>query len=155
MSIESDIACFERVPSLRVLGREALRVLAIGAESRYLDDGEILFRAGDASDGGYVVQQGAIVLKPGVAADGREIIAGPGMLLGELALFAETARPATAIAREPSAVIRISRSMFLKMLENYPDVAIKLRDQLAARVAQDAKELKDVRAGLDTSGTPG
>lgn len=155
MSIESDIAFFERVPTLRLLGRDALRVLAIGAESRYLDDGEVLFHAGDASDGGYVIQEGSIRLQPSVLADGREITAEPGMLVGELALFAETVRPATAIAREPSAVIRISRSLFLKMLENFPDAAIKLRDQLAARVAQDAKELKDVRAGLDTSDVAG
>jgi CRP-like cAMP-binding protein len=77
------------------------------------------------------------------------------MLLGELALFAKTVRPATAIAREPSAVIRISRSLFLKMLESYPDAAVKLRDQLAARATQHAKELGNVRAGLDTSEAPG
>ena len=35
MSIEDDIAFIERVPTLRMLGRTALRILAIGAESRY------------------------------------------------------------------------------------------------------------------------
>ena len=122
MSIENDIAFFERVPTLRLLGREALRVLAIGAESRYLDDGEVLFYAGDASDGGYVIQEGSIGLKPSVPVDAREITAGPGILVGELALLAETLRPATAVAREPSAVIRISRSLFLKMLESFPEI---------------------------------
>jgi CRP-like cAMP-binding protein len=76
------------------------------------------------------------------------------MLVGELALLAETVRPATAIAREPSAVIRISRSLFLKMLESFPDAAGKLRDQLATRTAQAAKELGNVRARLDTSEAP-
>jgi CRP-like cAMP-binding protein len=155
VSIENDIAFFERVPTLRLLGREALRVLAIGAESRYLDDGEVLFYAGDASDGGYVIQEGSIRLKPSVPVDAREITAEPGMLVGELALFAETVRPATAIAREPSAVIRISRSLFLKMLESFPEAASKLRDQLAARAVQAAKELGNVRARLDTSEAPG
>ena len=61
------------------------------------------------------------------------MIAGPGTLLGELALIAETKRPATAIAVEPSTVIRISRSLFLKMLEGYPEAANILRDQIAAR----------------------
>jgi CRP-like cAMP-binding protein len=151
LSIENDIAAFERVPSLRLLGRDALRVLAIGAESRYLDDGEVLFYAGDASDGGFVIQQGSIRLRPNAPADAREITAGPGTLIGELALLAETVRPATAIARGPSAVIRISRSLFLKMLESFPDAAGKLRDQFTARAMQDAKDLKGVRAGLDTS----
>ena len=35
MTIEDDIAFLERIPSLRLLGRDALRILAIGAESRY------------------------------------------------------------------------------------------------------------------------
>ena len=38
MSIEDDIAFLERVPTLRLLGRTALRILAIGAESRYGPD---------------------------------------------------------------------------------------------------------------------
>jgi CRP-like cAMP-binding protein len=154
VSIENDIAFFERVPTLRLLGREALRVLAIGAESRYIDDGEVLFHAGDPADGGYIIQEGSFRLKPNIPADAEEITAEPGMLLGELALLSETMRPATAIAREPSAVIRISRSLFLKMLENYPDAASKLRDQIVVRASQAVNDFASVRARLDTSEAP-
>ena len=151
MSIENDIAFFERVPTLRLLGRDALRVLAIGAESRYVDDGEVLFYAGDKSDGGYIIQEGSFRLKPSAPGDADEITAEPGMLLGELALLSETTRPATAIARGPSAVIRISRSLFLKMLESYPDAAVRLREQLIERVALATKDVTSIRARLDAS----
>lgn len=151
MSIESDIAFFERVPTLRLLGRDALRVLAIGSESRYVDDGEVLFYAGDKADGGYIIQEGSFRLKPN---DAAEITAGPGMLLGELALLSATTRPATATARGPSAVIRISRSLFLKMLQNYPDAADRLREQITERMARTAKDIESVRARLDTSDAP-
>jgi CRP-like cAMP-binding protein len=151
VTIESDIAFFERVPTLGLLGRDALRVLAIGAESRYLDDGEVLFRAGEPSDGGYLVQEGSFRLQPNGPAGAREIIAEPGMLLGELALLSATVRPATATARGPSVVIRISRSLFLKTLQSYPEAAVKLRDQIAARVAETGKEISDVRIRLDAT----
>ena len=154
MSIENDIAFFERVPTLRLLGREALRVLAIGAESRYLDDGEVLFHAGNAADSGYIIQEGSFILKSDTPVDGLEVKATPGMLLGELALLAETVRPATAIAREPSAVIRLTRNIFLRMLESYPEAAAKLREQLAVRSMQVTKEIGNVRARLDTSEAP-
>ncbi|MBN8964924.1 MAG: cyclic nucleotide-binding domain-containing protein, partial [Rhizobiales bacterium] len=75
-------------------------------------------------------------------------------LLGELALIAETKRPATATAREPSTVIRISRSLFLKMLEGYPEAAYILRDQIVARAREALNEMSDVRALLDTSAAP-
>ena len=152
MSIEDDIAFFERVPTLRLLGRTALRILAIGAETRYIHDGELLFTAGDTSDGGYVIQEGAFDLRTGGRSDG--VVVGPGTLLGELALLAETKRPATAIAREPSTVIRISRSLFLRMLEGYPEAAIQLREQIASRTEQSMREMRDVRALLDVSEVP-
>jgi CRP-like cAMP-binding protein len=75
-------------------------------------------------------------------------------LLGELALIAETKRPATATANEPSTVIRISRSLFLKMLEGYPQAAHVLRDQIIVRAQQALIDMSDVRAMLDTSTPP-
>ena len=154
MSIEDDIAFFERVPTLRLLGRTALRILAIGAESRYVHDGEALFTAGDAADCGFVIQEGSFSLRSDKPGQPQEIVAGPGTLLGEIALLTETTRPATATAREPSTVIRISRSLFLKMLEGYPDAAVKLREQIAARAEQAIREVRDVRAMLDASEAP-
>lgn len=154
MSIEDDITFFERVPTLRMLGRTALRILAIGAESRYVHDGEQLFKADDAADCGYVVQEGSFTLKPEPPSRTPEIVAGPGTLLGELALIAETKRPVTATAREPSTVIRISRSLFLKMLEGYPEAAYKLREQLVARAQQSVGEMRQVRAKLDLGDKP-
>ena len=148
MSIEDDIAFIERVPTLRMLGRTALRILAIGAESRYVHEGETLFTAGDVTDCGYVIQEGSFRLES-ARKSAEEIVAGPGTLLGELALIAETKRPATATAREPSTVIRISRSLFLKMLEGYPEAAHILRDQIVARAHQALGEMADVRALLD------
>jgi len=152
VSIEDDIAFLERVPTLRLLGRTALRILAIGAESRYLHDGETLFNSGDSADCGYVVQEGSFDLRGEIAA--TDIVASPGTLLGELALVAETRRPATAIAREPSTVMRISRSLFLKMLDGYPDAAVKLREQIATRTLESNRDLSNVRALLDTSDVP-
>ena len=153
MGLEDDIAFFERVPTFAVLGRDALRILAIGAESRYIHRGEVLFVAGEAADAGYVVQEGSFRIEGKSKAAGG-IIAGPGTLLGELALISEIKRPATATANEPSTVIRISRSLFLKMLEGFPQAAHVLRDQIVARAHQALTDMSDVRAMLDTSQPP-
>ena len=153
MGIEDDILFIERVPTLRALGRDALRILAIGAESRYVHKGEVLFVAGETADGGYIIQEGSFRLE-GASKQAGELIVGPGTLLGELALICEIRRPATATANEPSTVIRISRSLFLKMLEGYPHAASVLRDQIVTRAQYALKEMSDVRSILDTSQTP-
>jgi CRP-like cAMP-binding protein len=149
MTIEDDISFFERVPTLSQLGRQALRILAIGAESRYIHGGEVLFNAGDEADGGFVIQEGRFSLSSDEFGEGRDVTVGPFTLLGEVALFTETRRPTTATALEPSTVMCIPRPLFLKMLESFPDAARSLRDILATRLDQSVREVSNVRAILD------
>jgi len=153
VAIEDDIAFIERVPTLQMLGRTALRILAIGAESRYVHQGEVLFLAGEAADSGFIIQEGSFRLDSNTKALG-EVVIGAGALLGELALIAATKRPATATANEPSTVIRISRSLFLKMLEGYPDAAVKLRNIMAERLNNWERELAGVKKGLNRGEAP-
>jgi CRP-like cAMP-binding protein len=147
MSIEDDIRFFEQVPPLALLGREPLRILAIGAESRYVHGGDILFRAGESADAAYVVQEGSFRLASEKAGDVGEMV-GPGALIGEMALFTETKRPATATACEPSTVMRIPRSLFLKMLEGYPDAARRLQENIQSRASRAVREMYQVRSFL-------
>jgi len=153
MTIEDDIAVLERVPILRRLGVAALRILAIGAENRDLEPGQVLFTAGEVADCAYLVQRGSLALQPVRAAE-REVIAGPGTLLGESALLAETRRPATATAVDDATVMRLPRSLFLKMLEGYPDAARRMHEVIAARADQWAREMENVRAALASPDKP-
>jgi CRP-like cAMP-binding protein len=148
MALEDDIAFFERVPTLAALGRQALRVLAVGADTRHLPSGAVLFYAGEPADGGYVVFEGELLVKPS-AAGSQEYTVGPGTLLGELALIADTVSPVTAIAKEPTVVVRISRSLFRKMLEGYPTAAGRLRDLMGARLNSWTQDLDSVRDRME------
>src|ERR1700761_1736990 len=135
MPIEDEIALLERVPTLRRLGGPALRNLAIAAESLSLKAGDVLFTAGEDADGAFVVQRGSLALQP-QGSSAEQAIAGPATLVGETALLAATKRPATATAREPARVLRISRAAFLKILDSYPEAAQRLRELFASRVDQ-------------------
>jgi CRP-like cAMP-binding protein len=147
MTIEDDIAFLERVPMLAQLGGSALRILAIGAESYSVNEGETLFTPGQSADCAYVVQRGSFVIQP-EAANGVEGIAEPGSLLGESALLIETPWHSTATAREDSIVLRISRAMFIKMLESHPEAAQGLRALFASRADQLARDFETVHAML-------
>jgi CRP-like cAMP-binding protein len=149
MTIDDDISFFERVPTLGPLGRAALRIIAIGADSRYVHSGEVLFRAGDTADAGFVVQEGSFSLAAGPADGGEPLRVGPGTLLGELALITDTKRPVTATALEPSTVLRIPRALFIKMLEGYPEAAKRLRELLAKRNDQATRDIFTVHGALD------
>ena len=146
MSIEDDVALLERVPTLRLLGTAALRMLAIGSEQRSFERGDLLFSAGDDADAGFIVQRGAFRVDDG----GAEIVAGPGALIGELALVVAMQRPATAIAIDRSSVIRIARSLFQRVLESDPVAARRLRDEFANRTSQIASDILIAGAKLSS-----
>ena len=66
---------------------------------------------------------------------------GPGALIGELALIVETRRPATALAVGRARVLVVRRSLFRRMLDEYPEIAVTLRDRIAERLAALAPEI--------------
>ena len=145
MSLEDDVALLERVPTLRLLGKEALRMLAIGSEQRDVPRGDLLFALGDEADCGYVVERGAFRVDDG---SGAETIASSGTLIGELALVVAMRRPATATALEYSSVVRIARSLFQRVLENDPEAARRLRDAFATRTNQISNSIQIAGAKL-------
>jgi CRP-like cAMP-binding protein len=147
MSIEDDVALLERVPTLRLLGPASLRMLAIGSEQRNFGRGDVLFSAGEEADAGYVVQRGSFRIEDGVSA---EIVAGPTALIGELALVVAMKRPSTAVALDNSSVIRITRSLFQRVLESDPAAARRLRDEFATRTSQIASDILMAGAKLST-----
>ena len=145
MSIDADVALLERVPTLRLLGTTSLRMLAIGSEQRNFSPGDYLFNAGDDADAGYIVQRGSIRVEDG----GAEVVAGPGSLIGELALIVAMKRPSSAVALDHCSVIRIGRSLFQRVLESDPAAARRLRDELATRTSQLASDMMMAGAKLN------
>jgi CRP-like cAMP-binding protein len=154
MALEDDVAFFQNVPTFAVLGKQALRILAIGAESRTLQSGAVLFSAGEVADGGYLVQQGSLLMEPDAASHGTVFTVGPGTLLGELALVTDIVNPVTATAQEPTTVLRISRSLFHKTLEGYPAAAKKLRDTMARRVDAWTPDMVTMLKAMDLEEKP-
>jgi CRP-like cAMP-binding protein len=148
MALEDDIAILSQAPLFSLLNRDALRLVAFAAENRILRAGDILFRRGDRSDGGYVVCQGAIALDSKDDGAPAPFVAGPGSLIGQAALFTRIERAATATAREPSNVIRVSPSLMRRVLEEFPDAAAAMQDVLAQELTRLTNGLENVRQRL-------
>jgi CRP-like cAMP-binding protein len=148
MALKDDIALFMRLSIFEGLTDEHLRLLAFGAERRRLEKGHVLFRQGAAADSAFVVTTGHLRLTMHAPAGGERVIgdAGPGSILTEIAMIADAERHFTATATEESEVIRISRMLFRRMLEEYPEVAVAIDRRLRenfSRLAAAARALGD------------
>jgi CRP-like cAMP-binding protein len=147
MALEDDIAILSGAPLFNLLERDALRLVAFASENRTLREGDILFRKGDRSDGGYVVSRGSIALD---TSDGSPdpYIAGTGSLIGQAALFTRVVRSATATAREPPTVIRVTPSLMRRVLEEFPTAAAAMQDTMAEELERLTQGLERVRQQL-------
>jgi CRP-like cAMP-binding protein len=146
MALEQDIEFLDRIPTLHLLGKEALRILAISVETITLRRGDILFEEGQPADGGFVVVNGSIILQNANDRKGDEAVTVKrGSLIGETAMIIETIRPSTAIAAESSVLFRIPRVVFIRILEGEPQAATALRRLVGARVARVVQDLDLVR----------
>jgi CRP-like cAMP-binding protein len=148
MALDDDIATLSRAPLFNLLDRDALRLVAFAAENRVLRAGDMLFRKGDRSDGGYVVSRGAVALDADDDGSPATFVAGPASLIGQTALFTRIPRPATATAREASTVIRISPSLMRRVLEEFPGAAEAMRYALVEELGQLSRGLEQVRKQL-------
>ena len=140
MSLDSDIRVLARVKLFDGFESEHLRLLAFGADSHTVEEGETLFTKGQPSDGGYVIVEGRIDLTSG-ANDSVVKQYGPGSLLGEMALITETEYGATAEARRQSQVLKISRALFRRMLREYPHLAEMLQKRIGETVGDFVQRL--------------
>jgi CRP-like cAMP-binding protein len=145
MALEDDMALLSRVALFRDMDRDALRLLAFSSELRNLRTGDTLFRKDDISEYSFVVASGTVALMDN---DIVLSVLGPGTLIGEMALFTETRRPATAVAREPSTLLRLSRQIFRRTLEEYPETALRIAAIMRLRVKRLSVELATVKGRI-------
>ena len=150
MTLERDIELLRSVPFFDGIAPEPLKLIAFSAESRDFSDGRFLFSAGDVAEGGMVLIEGRVDLvdesrTPPLVLERL----GPGSLVGELALIVETRRPAAAIAVGAARVLVVRRSLFRRMLGEYPEIAVALRDRIAERLAALAPEIGRIRERME------
>ncbi len=140
MALDDDVRDMARLPLFQEIEPEALRLLAFSAETRILRMGDVLFRKGEPSQDGYFVLSGSFQIED-PAHPGTQKVVPTFSLIGEMALFTNTERPATIVAREPATVMQIGRHVFHRVLKEYPKSAQKVRASVEARLTAFTQSL--------------
>lgn len=148
MALDDDIATLSQAPLFNLLEKDALRLVAFASENRTYREGDVLFKKGDRSDGGYVVTRGSVALDAAEDGSPAAFVAGTGALIGQAALFARIERRATATAQEPSAIIRVTPSLMRRVLEEFPDAAAAIHEAMAEELTRLTEGLERVRQQL-------
>ena len=151
MAIDDDIGLLRKLAFFEPFDQDQLRLMLFAADRRTLKAGETLFTRGSLSTSGFIIQSGSIALKPNHEF-GEEQILGPGTLIGEMALIVPSERPCDAVAKEPTSLIGLPRTLLHRIFSEYPDTAKKLRIQLARRLKDFTEDLERVGKVFDDLG---
>lgn len=125
--------------------------------TRTFNAGDVIFKEGDDPKGeAFMVHIGKVEIKKLVVGEQRLLTTiGKGELLGELALFRNAPRSATAIAAEPVTLMVIPANRLDHMVRSNPALAVALIKDLSNRmlraeeVAREAeKRAKEAEARL-------
>ena len=146
MALKDDIAILTNVPVFAGLEEEQIRLLAFGAEKRTLSKDQVLFREGSPADSAFAVISGTVVLTSSRAEAPVEAM--PGSLISELAMISDIERKFTATATEDCELIRIPRSLFRRLLEEYPEAASVVQARIQEKLDALVRELTAQRARL-------
>jgi CRP/FNR family transcriptional regulator, cyclic AMP receptor protein len=140
---EETAALLARTEVFADLESRELHEVAQVAVPRSWDRGEIIFHEGDEGDTCYLIKTGAVMLTR-EHQDGRMIalaeLRGGGMF-GELAMFRNEARSATAEAIESTTAVALLAPDVQRLIRSNPDIAYKLLAALAERVRRTTERL--------------
>lgn len=149
MALDDDIRVLSGVGLFAGFTHEQLRLMAFGAESMTLGAGRDIYVEGGLADCAFIVASGNVVLF--TERDGaRQIVDrfGPGTILGELALITEGRRVTSAATESDVRLIRLSRSTFHRILEEFPETAMQLHRRIAANLQAMLARMERVASRL-------
>ena len=142
MSLEQEVELMKRFPIFAKIQPAMLKLLCFSAERLTYDAGQVMFKAGDMGDAAYIVIEGNVQIS--VPTPTGPIVVntlGRHDIIGEIAIFGDVPRTATATAQERVEALKISKEIFTKIIRENPDAALELIRVLAGRLANTTLQL--------------
>ncbi len=148
MSLEQEVELIRQFPIFSKIQPAMQKLLVFSSERLKYDVGQVMFNAGDMGDAAYIVIDGSIEIS--VPTPGGPIVVnklGRNDIIGEIAIFGDVPRTATATALTPVETLKISKELFEKVIRENPDAALELIRVLAARLANTTNQLSRTMSG--------
>jgi hypothetical protein len=139
-----ELIALKRVPLFSTLTLEQLDSIDRLMVTRHYVKGEAIFRKGDVGSELFVVLEGEIRIH--LDHDGQEVTLarhGPSMVLGEMAVFDEQPRSASAEASENTTVRVLRRDRLQAIVHEHPEVLLEFVKNLSQRIRVMNEQLQN------------
>ena len=149
MQLKDEVELLRRVPLFAGVAPSKLKLLAFTSDRVSYRPGDVLFKQGDPGDAAYVVLSGTADILVDAGADQiRVATIESNSIIGEIAILCDVARTATVKASTPLETLRIKKDQFIRLLAEFPEVAVEIMRVLADRLSRTTAELTEARREL-------
>jgi CRP-like cAMP-binding protein len=149
MSVRADVETIRSIPIFSECDPAHLQLLAFSAVRQGFEPGEALVAQGSPGTAAYLVLSGRVDVSTAEAGAIGE--AGPGALLGEVAMIGGSPYSITARAAEAVATARIDRELFLRVAQEFPEFGGAVFRSLARKLELAVEDLGQARKLFETA----
>ena len=147
MSLLQEYELLRRIPFFAEMEPARLKLLAFMSERVAFDAGKNLCRQGDSADAAFLIIEGeADIILEGPAGPITVATLGANEIVGEIGILCDAPRNATVRAKERLVALRIARDPFMRMVREFPTMAVSIMRELAHRLELTNNQLRTARA---------
>ncbi len=162
MSLMQEYELLRRIPFFAEIEPAKLKLLAFMSERVGFDAGKTLFRQGDRGDAAYLIIEGEAEIIVDTPSGPLTIATlGANEIVGEMAILCEVPRTATVRAKGRLVALRIAKDPFMRMVREFPNMAVSIMRELAHRLELTNKQLqgaltevRQLRTATETAPAP-
>lgn len=146
MTLDDEVSCLRAVPLFAKVDANKLKLLAFTSERLEFAPGETLFEQGEAGNSAYIILEGeAAVLIESPHGRVRVATLHQYAIVGEIAMLCDVPRTATIEATTPLTALKISKDVFMRLVHDFPDMAVEIMRELARRLDETTQQLREAK----------
>jgi CRP-like cAMP-binding protein len=143
VSLQQEYELLRQVRFFAEIEPAKLKLLAFMSQRVGFDDGKVVCRQGDPGDAAYLIIDGkADIVLEGPAGPITVATLGANDIVGEMAILCDAPRNATVRAKGRLTALKIGKEPFLRMVREFPTMAVSIMLELAHRLDSTNNQLR-------------
>ncbi len=150
MSVRADAETLRSIPIFADCDPVHLQLLAFSSERRHYKSGDTIVKQGEIGEMAILILDGQAELLHDKGGGFDSLgTAGPGAMIGEIAMIGGVSYSISAIARSAVSATGIRRELFLRLAEEYPEFGATVFKALAQKLDGSMSDLLSIQAAFD------
>jgi CRP/FNR family cyclic AMP-dependent transcriptional regulator len=142
VSLLQEYELLRRVPVFADIEPAKLKLIAFMSERVGYDAGKVLCRQGDQADAAFLIIEGeADIIIDTPTGPITVATLGSNDIVGEMGILGDVPRNATVMAKTRLVALRIAKDPFMRMVREFPTMAVSIMRELAHRLDLNNRQL--------------